>query len=125
MYSKDELVSMRGRTVQEYFFDFDWNFIGVGLIDIDTGIGEVIIPNNTFVTYKTKVRKEILDAYSSTRLIGFRTGKTCKESKLIKSIQPIYYSSRADVCSNVLHKIDDELLSELPEYGASCSDSIS
>ena len=75
MYSKDELVSMRGRTVQEYFFDFDWNFIGVGLIDIDTGIGEVIIPNNTFVTYKTKVRKEILDAYSSTRLIEFHTEK--------------------------------------------------
>lgn len=124
MYEKDELISLRGRAVQEYFFDFYWNFIGVGLIDIDTGIGEVIIPNNTEVTYKTKVSKEILDAYGSTRLIGFRTGKACQESKIIKSIQPIYYSSNADVCSNVLQKIDDELLSELPEYGASCSDSI-
>ena len=55
-----------------------------------------------------------------TRLIGFRTTRPCKQSKVISSVQPIYYSTDEKMCTQTLKSLRVGQLQELPSFGDDC-----
>ena len=63
-------------------------------------------------------------AMRTTRLIGFRTGKPCKDAKFLTSIQPLYYSTDPSICKEFLKPIDDGWMEEIPNYGPECNDPV-
>ena len=93
MFKPDSAVSLENKIVRQYLFDgFDnANFVGVTTQEVG-GEDGFYVPNFVGVAHYTAIDDRIARDYESTRLIGFRTTKDCKDSKLIKSIQPIYYS---------------------------------
>ena len=124
---KETKYSLKNSVVKDYFFDqYDNTFIGLRILNLENNeVTKVVAKNeNRMAVYSHTgtVSDEILDANDSTRLVGFRTGKSCKDSTVIKSIQPIYYSNDANICKSVLNEATDSQLRELPAYGADCSE---
>ncbi len=68
------------------------------------------------------VDTRLREAHDTTRLVGFRTGKHCKDAKTIHEITPIYYSIDEMICKHVIWPINDDLKSEYPAYGLECGD---
>lgn len=60
--------------------------------------------------------------YDTTRLIGFRTSKSCKQADQISMVQPIYYSIDEQVCKKYLTPLTPGMHNELPSWGNDCSD---
>jgi len=58
---------------------------------------------------------------SHTRVVGFRTTKSCESAKQILSVQPIYYSVDEKVCKERLVQLTPGLLEEIPSYGPECA----
>ena len=88
---KETKYSLKNSVVKDYFFDqYDNTFIGLRILNLENNqVTKVVAKNeNRMAVYSHTgtVSDEILDANDSTRLVGFRTGKSCKEITVIKSI---------------------------------------
>ena len=59
-----------------------------------------------------------------TRLVGFRSTKTCSDSKRISSVQLIYFSLDQTICNDILYPIPERMLQEPIFHGPSCSEEI-
>lgn len=109
------------RVVHSFLFDGNWNLAGLTLRDLtDNSISKVVSPVYTGVVHEEFVREEVDERHETTRLVGFRTSKECADSKLTKSIQPIYYSLDEDICVRALQTLRPGHYQEIPEYGAEC-----
>lgn len=68
--------------------------------------------------------KGVEDLYYDTRIVGFRTTKSCRQDPNIKSIQPIYYSLNEGFCKSpsMVKMVSDEMKEEIGWYGLDCND---
>lgn len=125
MFDADKAMSLENRIVRQYLFDgaIDANFVGFTTQKVG-GVDEYYAPNFAGVAHFVAIDEKIANNYESTRLIGFRTTKKCKDSNLIKSIQPIYYSKNKDICQTVLRPVSKTMMSEPQEYGNDCFDAM-
>ena len=123
MFDSDRAISLESRVVKEYLFDLKENFVGVTLNKVG-GLDELYAPNFAGVAHYVTVDARIVNDYESTRLIGFRTTKKCKDDKLIKSIQPIYYSKNEEVCKTILQPVSNIMMNEPQEYGHNCYEAL-
>lgn len=64
---------------------------------------------------------ELKGVKTHTRIVGFRTTKSCENAKQIMSVQPIYYSVDEKICKQKLIKLTPGLLEEIPSYGPECA----
>ena len=74
------------------------------------------IQHDTFFEVNPDVYK---NANDHTRLVGFRTTKNCKDSMLIRSLQPIYFSVNQEMCQEHLIALTDNMIHEVEAYGPS------
>ena len=66
----------------------------------------------------------MMESYMTSRLVGFRTTKTCDDAHHLIGIQPIYYSVDDKVCNGYLTKLSSGMLEEIPTYGETCNEMI-
>ena len=88
-------MDMTGKVINKYIFDHDFHFVGFSLYDVKEKTDEnwIGIGANLTTLEVSEVDQLFLESYDTTRLIGFRTSKECKQSDFISEIQPIYYST--------------------------------
>ena len=130
MYNLDLKLDMNGRVIQAYHFDSDDKFVGLTLTD-ETMLKERHYLAREFdLEWMSSSKEEFNDAYDinaaqvydTTRLIGFRTSKSCKQADHISMVQPIYYSIDEQVCKEYLTPLTPGMHNELPSWGNDCSD---
>ena len=105
MFNLGEAVDLTDKVVSEYGFDDDMNFIGFTILSTDNKQESFLAYPNAHIAAAGEVDSRLVEAYDTTRVIGFRTTKQCRQAKLLKSIQPIYYSRDEDICKKVLQPI--------------------
>lgn len=121
MYTRGAVASLMDRHVHSFLFDGNYHFAGLTLRNMKDGsTSQVSSPFYSGVLHEFIVEEEVDERHETTRLIGFRTTKDCATSKLIKSVQPIYYSMDSDICLKVLGRLTDGHLEEIPGYGPEC-----
>ena len=125
MYRDDAVIDLENKIISTYYFtQGEGHFAGFEMYDVETGEKEqVVAPHfdvNELSTYE--VEDEILSAYESTRLVGFRTSLKCRTSQAILHVQPIYYSTSEQICNDVLYSLDhgSSLKYEIQDLGAEC-----
>ena len=126
MYSQTETIEMKNKILSGFYFDNNSNIVGYQLTNLTDGVKT----NRVFAPFQQEkdqlfleVDSALLSAHDTTRLIGFRSGKTCHGSKAVNQIQPIYYSIDKQLCTQVFKPIEQRFLSELPFYGEECGSS--
>ena len=116
-------IPLSGKSISRYFFDSDNLFSGVELSSDDKNSERAkYVPINAKLLSSNLVDTRLQEAHDTTRLIGFRTGKHCKDSKTIHEITPIYYSIDEVICKHVIWPISEDLQTENPAYGLECGD---
>ena len=87
MYSKELVIDLAGKVIQAYHFDYQHKFAGFALEDLETGVREQIIaPELDWGEINTyEVEEDLLygPIAEHTRLVGFRTGLSCRTSQTI------------------------------------------
>lgn len=79
------------------------NFAGFTLLDLTTYQTTQI--GDRYEQVYIDVEAHLKHNTNSTKLVGFRTTKSCENSPLIKSIQLLYFSMDQNICENILSKI--------------------
>ena len=82
----EKFFALHNSALNRVFFDESGNFAGFDFIDLKYGYyKEQVAPvsNDLWYEQNPDVYK---DAYDHTRLVGFRTTKSCKDSMLIRSV---------------------------------------
>ena len=108
MYKPDRIVNMKGRTFVGMVFSPTGEFAGYVTRDRITKEDEFIVPYE----FKDRTKEMTFQSMNGdfvrnyderhTRLLGFRSGKRCLESKTISTIQPIFYSISEKMCKEIL-----------------------
>ena len=116
---EDKFFALHDSTLNSVFFDNAGNFVGIDFLDLTYGYHKeqtAPIQHDTFFEVNPDVYK---DANDHTRLVGFRTTKNCKDSMLIRSLQPIYFSVNQEMCQEHLIALTDNMIHEVEAYGPS------
>ena len=133
-YNKDLVLDMKDRVIHSYHFDKDNSFVGFTLAGLDekdkhtmyVAVGvdtdTMFTSRETFLFEDNYSDPDMTFFYGSTRLIGFRTGKECKQADFISMVQPIFYSTDEKVCKEHLTSLTPGMLDEMVEWGKECSD---
>lgn len=104
MYKPDLSVEMKDKHLEAMLFSNTGHFSGYALRDKMTNKQSYHLP----FEFKDRIDEMVFEPMSRdfllnydeshTRLLGFRSGKRCKESKAIRTIQPIFYSVNEKMC---------------------------
>jgi len=106
MFSDDDVVEMRDLTIMAVLFDEENYFAGFKFKHIKTDkvyVDSHLSGGKLFPVFNAHAFTGNMNVH--TRLMGFRTTKECKESKLILSVQPIYFSTDKNQCTQYLQSL--------------------
>ena len=125
MYSDDAVIDLENKLISTYYFTPDeGTFAGFELYDVVTQKKEQVVAPHFEVGELSAygVDEQILGAYESTRLIGFRSSLKCRTSQAILHVQPIYFSTSEQICTEALYSLDhgSSLKYEIADFGAEC-----
>ena len=85
MFNLGEAVDLTDKVVSEYGFDDDMNFIGFTILSTDNKQESFLAYPNAHIAAAGEVDSRLVEAYDTTRVIGFRTTKQCRQAKLLKN----------------------------------------
>ena len=102
MFSRAREIDMTGRVISAYHFSKDGDFAGVTVIDVRSGQAFLYLTEYLEDVQTFNVDEAFLELKFSrtSRLVGFRSALRCRQSQVIRQIQPIYYSIDKRVCKN-------------------------
>ena len=86
MYRQDEYIKMKHKALTGFYHDKSSNIIGYQLYDIVTKhlTDYQFAPFEDYSDYTLMpIEAELIEAHETTRLVGFRSGKKCHESRVI------------------------------------------
>lgn len=117
------MVELSDSLIDAFYFDEEGHFAGFRFVNAETG---EIFEDTPLNAGNLKVEKneelEMKDYKHHTRLVGFRTTKSCHGAKNIMSLQPIYYSVNKQMCEEHLQSLSMGMLEEIPFYGPECAE---
>jgi len=127
MFAAEERISLKNKVISTFYFDDNGRFAGLRTYDVRTKAFEehhAALPYDMLHLLAGKDDQILMNSYDNTRLVGFRTKKTCDDAHDLMGIQPIYYSTDKEICKDHLNVLSSGMLEEIPFYGESCNETI-